>query len=367
MAQKDLSVKREAEGEANGEATPPAGDTEIVYKAFRRNTQSNNVCLGFIRYKGRNGVGTIEISNLKAALQTNNLYFGGTSKKGLDEQAGAHGEGLKLAALVLMRGGQNFRLFGRTTGFNLSFNFNKEGCLYADAHRIVRPKSAQKAKKLAIPTPAVNPNEDVQFIIGECRQGRNEDGNKVKRSPVSQKDFKSWARVALFLTEVGDANIIPTDHGDLLTSEDLRGKLYLKGLLLNESSASGSASLTGHTLGFGYNFAFGTTDRERKQFSDARGESWAICRILSSALLARGDLAGKVCDLLNSAEPRYAEAECKARFWPQKIAVLFKQYLLGGEFASRWLYCGDEMDKVPSPVLNSNTVADASSFRIPAW
>ena len=44
--------------------------------------------------------------------------MGGTSKAGNKNQAGAHGEGLKLALLVLMRGEQNHCVRCRSGGFN---------------------------------------------------------------------------------------------------------------------------------------------------------------------------------------------------------------------------------------------------------
>lgn len=266
-----------------------------------------------------------------------------------------------------MRSGQNHRVFGRTTGFNLTFNFNKEGCLCAEVNRIDKSKGAHQPKTLpknpTIATPVVNAHRDVQFIIGERRRARNEKGQKVQRSPVSQGDFKDWTKVALFLTvEDGDPSVISTDSGKLLTSEDLRDKLYLKGLLLSESDEYFSASMTGHPLGFGYDFASGNTNRERESLATAHEESIAICGILSEALIVRPDLVGRVCDLLNSTEPRYAEAECEAGFWHaderydknlalmfKKVVLMFKQHLLMGEFATRWLYSGKEMRQVQCP------------------
>lgn len=345
LAVKDFYVQREAKGEANGEATPPKGDTEIVYKAFRRGVKDSPECLGFVRYKGRKGQGTVEITNLRAALQTKHLRLGTTNKKQREDQAGAHGEGLKVAAIALMRGAQNHRLSGRSTGFNLSFNFDADGSLCVFANRINLNRTQQR-KKFVFPTPAVNANGDVQFIIGERQQGRNEFGEKVQRSPVEQQHFKDWTKVALFLTEVegGDASIISTVYGDLLISADQRGKVYLKGLLVSESTQYHSAIVTRRPLAFGYNFASGRTDRDRRSLVD--DESEAMCKILSEALTIRPDLAGKVCDLLNSAHDRYAEGQCSALSWPSRTALLFKEHLLRGEFANRWLYSSGEMRKV---------------------
>lgn len=345
---KDFRVKREAKGEAEGEATPPTGNTEIVYKAIRHDADNIEECLGFIRYKGRDGAGTIELSNLGATLHPEHLDFGGTSKEGRKDLAGAHGEGLKLAAMVLMHSRQNHHVMCHTGGCTLTFNFTDKARLVARLRRNKVQSKVRQPKNTAFPTPAVRANGDVQFVIGEGRQGRDQHGIAAKRRPVQQKDFKSWTKAALFLTKAEGEhdNIISTVHGDLLTSEDLRGTLYLKDLLLRESTTNQSASITGHRLGFGYNFALGYTNRERQSLADAREECASICRILSKALRAKPDLTAKVCDLLNSSDPRYAEAECDAKLWPRDIAVLFKQYLLAGVATGRWLYCGYEMKKV---------------------
>ncbi|KAG8156593.1 hypothetical protein KVR01_013544 [Diaporthe batatas] len=245
LAPKDLYVQREAIGEANGEATPPSGDTEIVYKAFRRDVKDSAECLGFVRYKGCDGQGTIEITNLRAALQTRSFHLGTTSKKHREDQAGAHGEGLKVAAINLMRKDRNYHVSGHTAGCKLLFKFDKD-----------------------------------------------------RSFPVQQEDFKFWIKVALFFTEVegGDASIVSTVHGDLLISADQRGKLYLKGLLLSESTRSRSASVTGRPLGFGYNFASGRTNRDRRSL--VNNESEAICKILIEALEVRPDQVGRTPGLL---------------------------------------------------------------------
>lgn len=342
VLRKDLCVTREATGEENGEATPPTGYTEIVYKVYRRNDPK---CLAYIRYKGHNGYGSVEITNLGASLEPEHLFPGGTNKKNIDnqaeehlkDQAGAHGEGLTLAALIFLRTGQNHAVFCQTAGCRLFWNFDKDGTLCCWARRISKHETAIQPND-SIPIPAVNANEDVQIIIGDSAKGRDEQNEKVDRDPVSQRDFKNWTKVALPLTvEDGDASIISTRYGSLLTSEVFRGKLYLKGLLLVLGST------THHPLGFGYDIAKGRTHRDRVSLVDPFEESRAICGILSDALRTRRHLVGKVCDLLNSAEPQYVEGQCSARLWTKDIAIMFKKCLLEGEFANRWLYSRNEL------------------------
>lgn len=105
-------------------------------------------CLGYIRYKGHNGEGTVEITNRSATLQPWYLDIGATSKPGVVSQVGAHGEGLKLALLVLMRGPQDHAVKCRSGGFNWTFNFTTRGRLMARLDRM-SPQSIHKAEDLA--------------------------------------------------------------------------------------------------------------------------------------------------------------------------------------------------------------------------
>ncbi|KAH6632518.1 hypothetical protein F5144DRAFT_603256 [Chaetomium tenue] len=97
------------------------------------------------RYKGHNGEGTIDITNRSATLQPWHLDLRGTSKADDDDQAGAHGEGVKLALLVLMRGMQNHSVRCRSGGFNWKFNFTTRGRLIAHLHRMA-PEAKRQAE-----------------------------------------------------------------------------------------------------------------------------------------------------------------------------------------------------------------------------
>lgn len=350
LALADLSIHREQA------AVGPV--TEIVFKAFKRGADPTEVkqCLGFIRFKGRDRVGTVEITNLKATLQPWHLLIGGTEKRGEEDQAGAHGEGLKLAALVWMRSAQNNHLRCCSGGFNWTFNFTKDRSLVVTLHRINKDgKKARRPPKSAskIFTPELEADRDVQFIIGESRKGRNEKGVEVQRGPIQQTAFESWSKAALFLNQLDqeDTGIISTDYGDLLTAENLRGKIYLKGLLLCEGTKSRSASLTGFPLWFGYNFADGHTNRERKSLKNPSEESRAMCQILSSAIREDPELIGALVDMFNS-ETVYADVACAEKHWSGKIGLLIRDYLLREEFADRWLYCSEDMSKVQSSFID---------------
>lgn len=284
-------------------------------------------------------------------MQPWHLQIGGTSKRGAEDQAGAHGEGLKLAALVILRSGQNHHLSCQSTGFNWNFDF-KNKCLVVSVHRInMACEEARRPRKstFKIATPEVVPDKDVQFIIGESRGGQDEKGSQVKRGPVQQTAFESWIKAALFLTQANNEEIINTQHGDLLTPETLRGSIYLNGLLLSAGTDSRSASITGLPLRFGYNFADGQFNRQRESVNTAWEESRAMCHILSGAMMAKPEIIGALVDILNATQPQYADVACAEKHWPREVGLLIRGYLLREEFADRWFYCAEHMNKVQKP------------------
>lgn len=329
-------------------------NTEIVYKVFQRGADRSKVqeCLGFIYYKGSDGAGTVGLINLNATLQPWHLQIGGTTKRGAEDQVGVHGEGLKLAALVLMRGRQNNSFRCHSGGFNWTFGFDKQGRLVATLHRMdMASQKAQQPKwsSSKIVTPEVMADRDVHFIIGGQKViGRDERGVRLQRGLVQQTAFESWTKVALCLSQADNADngAIETYHGDLLTAENLRGNIYLRGLLLSEGTKSRSASLTGLPLWFGYNFAGGQTNRERQSVATASEESRAMCQILSAAMKERPDMIGDLVDMLNNTETNYADVSCAERYWLRDVGLLIRDYLLRNEFADRWLYCGEDMNEV---------------------
>lgn len=351
ITSEDLCVYREE--------APAPRQIEIVYKAFQRGADTGEVeqCLGFIRFKGSNGAGKIDMVNMNSTLQPWHLELGGTSKHGGEDQAGAHGEGLKLAALVLMRRAQNNRVRCCSGGFNWTFSFNQHGSLVVALHRIKKARKqggeAQEPRKSTykIAVPEVAADRDVHFIIGEKRMGRDETGVKVEQLRVQRTAFETWTKVALFLSQGDDedAKLVHTYWGDLLTAENLRGNIYLKGLLLCKGAKSRSASLTGRPLWFGYNFKYGQTNRERESVSTAYQESKAMCDILSGALSKKPEMIGALVDILNNTETDYADVACAESYWPRDVGISIRAYLLRGEFANRWLYCGEDMNKVYRP------------------
>src|SRR6266498_583550 len=75
--------------------------------------------LGFIEYTQRTGV--VEFANFSAVLSPSSLALGFTTKTDKDHLAGGHGEGFKLAALVMLRAGYAVHI--AASGFYWNFRW----------------------------------------------------------------------------------------------------------------------------------------------------------------------------------------------------------------------------------------------------
>ena len=159
--------------------------------------------LGYIRFSGRTNpqgetcMGTVEVTNRRATLQPRHLDIGGSPKADSPDQAGAHGEGLKLALLIMMRGRQNHRVRCSSGGFSWAFNFTNLGKLVAHLSRITpsrirnaEERARKQCAKSLLPV-AVSLERDVQFVIGEKGRGRDHHGDQTSRSPVTRGEFES--------------------------------------------------------------------------------------------------------------------------------------------------------------------------------
>lgn len=181
---------------------------------------------------------------------------------------------------------------------------------------------------------------------------------------MEQEEFEAWTKAALFLQDARDGAIISTDDGDLLTDPRLCGHIYLKGLLLDESVPTRSASITDQPLKFGYNFASGHTNRERQSVGSADEEARAITGIWSKALEAKPELVSELSAVLNTTEPKYADIAGAERFMNFETTWRLKQYLVGSQFAGKWYYCGEDKNKVRPyrPSTAGRFVASESGF-----
>lgn len=344
--------------------TREENENEILYTATAQSSSSRKPkkvgeCLGFIRWSCQKKVGIVEVTNRQATLQPKNLDMGGTSKKNESTQAGIHGEGLKVALLVILRSPQNHAVICRSGGFKWNFNFSNQGKLFTMLMRMTpaaitktRDQASKEIGNTLLPFSPV-PNEDVQFFIGGVGRGRNEKGYPVDRSGVTKEEFKEWTKAAIFLQEIDQQHSIRTNEGDLITDERFSGRIYLKGLLLKESKPSKSASLTGLKLKYGYNFATGQTNRDRQSIATANEESRAILSIWGNVLDMRPtptELIEEFHNMLNS-KVRYADVAKAESYIKSSTADLLKNYLFSEQFKNKWYYCTRETSEVYIPIL----------------
>ncbi|KAI0383054.1 hypothetical protein F5Y04DRAFT_279296 [Hypomontagnella monticulosa] len=331
-------------------------ENEILYTATKsgpdQESEANQMCLGYIRWSVQNGAGTVEISNRQTTLEPWHLDMGGTSKRNDTTQAGVHGEGLKVALLVLLRKPQNHAVRCHSGGFSWTFDFTNQrrfvACLTKMSPTAItkaydRAKNDVTHSRLPI---AINPSEDVQFFIGSSTKGRDENGHPTQRDQVTREQFKQWTKAALFLQDIDEGMTIRTKDGDLLIDSDFSGNIYLKGLLLKESSPDRSASRTGKKLKYGYNFANGITNRERESVASADDESRAILAIWNQVLLSNKHLVGKFHGLLNSEEPEYADVARAEVFIHMESRDYLKNYLLE-ELEGMWFFAVKEKSQNP--------------------
>ncbi|CAH0059083.1 unnamed protein product [Clonostachys solani] len=288
---------------------------DILFKALNKaaGVADDDSCLGFIRFSGRRGTGIVEITSRAASLQPKHLDFGQSDKWGKTNQAGVHGEGLKVALLVFLRRNHRVRCISGNVTWN--FNFTTAGKLVARLNKmqqeaVVREKRSAKKLKDDNSVPfQVSPYHDVRFFIGEKGKGRDGIGESTQREHVTLETFNKWYRSALFLLDLPSQEeaIITTKHGELILDDSVQGNLYLKGLLLMESSPDYSASISGWPLKYAYNFRHGVTNRDRQSVTSSSNECRTILSIWSDALQQKPSLIAAFHDMLLSTNPLYAD------------------------------------------------------------
>ncbi|KAI1378277.1 hypothetical protein F4677DRAFT_466073 [Hypoxylon crocopeplum] len=330
-------------------------DEEIVYTASSSSYSSQSLApryLGYIRWSLRDGVGTVDITNRSATLQPWHIDMGGTSKLDDGSQAGVHGEGLKIALLVLLRQPQNHAVRCQSGGFSWVFDFTSQRQLAVHLTKMTQAeitaefsKAMNETNHSLLPIAAL-PNADVKFIIGSKAAGFDEKGMLTTRNEVTRADFKKWTRAALFLQNIDNEQIVKTSKGDLILDPRFSGNVYMKGLLLGESQPGRSASITGKLLRYGYNFAAGETNRERKAIASANEESHAIFTIWDEALLTHGHLVERLHELLNTKRVKHADVTNAYEFLLKGTEERLAAYLLE-TFERRWFYTAREKSNNP--------------------
>jgi hypothetical protein len=242
-------------------------DSRDVYTLEARHPDTRDL-LGFIRWKD----GTIQYSNFGARLKREYLNFGVSTKRDDGHFAGLHGEGFKVASLIMIRRGYHVRY--EASKFYWSFQFNgRHGDTLAckltrmEGKKLQRLMDEYKAKCGGGSARELKANiwEDVTVSIGRI-QGR---GDKVEKA-----DFLRWITVSLDIDR--PSRIIRTAYGSLVFDKRFKGRIYLKGLLLEGESVA--------PYRFCYDFYEGEVNRDRQRLSNPREEAQTLARIWGEAV-----------------------------------------------------------------------------------
>jgi hypothetical protein len=230
--------------------------------------------LGFIRF--RKAIGSLEFTNFGAALDRQCLELGYTTKENDNRLAGGHGEGLKIAALVLCRNQHRVKISTHHSYWNFGFRGNSKRHLYcqfspASADRIKRQKMTHDARRKAGIARDLTANiwEDVSVIVGKVNQNGR---------PIIVEDFHEWMRVTIDLNRPSE--LVRTPHGDLILDEAYVGHLYVKGIHVP------LAGTEGHRFRVGYNLVRGNLgrDRDRQRLMDGEQEARTVTLIWETAI-----------------------------------------------------------------------------------
>jgi hypothetical protein len=285
--------------------------------------------LGWIRFDS--GTGLIEITNCNAQLGPTFIDIGGSTKKKSNALAGGYGEGAKIAALILTRDG--YQVQYQSTSFNWKFylggpkglNFFCSLSPISDRELGYRRAQHEAAfRQGTLRDMVANPGEDVMVRIGSIESGK---GKKV-----TMEEFRAWIKVSLDLHR--PSNAIETGVGSIILDESFSGKIFLKGLHLENYQSS-------KLFKYGYNFANGSVDRDRKKMANAHQEAYDLATLWASGIEHHQEitLAKYVEMMLDDTE--WADVNLVERYISRPTLQKIWQFLLNKDPAREVFYHDD--------------------------
>lgn len=229
-------------------------DSKGVFDAEARHPDTGSL-LGYIRYQEKTG--TLELVNFGADLPLSSLDTGYTTKINRSDLAGGHGEGYKLAALVMLRAGYAVHISASNYYWKFRWGKNDPEKLYCN---IAEPSEDVLGREHADYNAKVGKGPrrekkayvfaDVKFTIGVYRG----DGDKI-----SAEDFRQWIKTTLDLYPPN--RVIRGSKGGLILDPSYSNRIYLKGLLLERPRGS-------RRFKFGYDLNEGDVNRDRQWMED---------------------------------------------------------------------------------------------------
>ncbi|KAI9640186.1 hypothetical protein NHQ30_011423 [Ciborinia camelliae] len=223
---------------------------------------------GFLAFHRKRGM--LELCNYDSQLPREVLDMGGTSKDMNDTMAGTHGEGFKLAALLMVRHGHQAKFTASKFYWNFRWGVRETKTLWCFLSEVKRKPTQQKLNSQDLDASkfrVANPSEDVSVRIG------NVYGKKAKS--ITEDEVMEWLKVCLHFDRPKEA--IHTEFGTLILQRSFKGKIYLKGLLLEK--------LSNHShFQYGYDFSQGHIGRDRKGMEDPEQLEFLLAKIWERAV-----------------------------------------------------------------------------------
>ena len=288
--------------------------------------------LGFIRFLKKKG--TLELTNFKSKLRIESLNFGETTKRKNNNLAGTHGEGMKVGTVVILRAGHQVRFESTKSYWNFSVAGRNKSQVYC---RISPPKAAKlieqkKNSKRDSKDPKNHIWEDVSIKIGRLR------GTKSARIEIG--DLKRWLEVSTDL--VRPSKVFETPRGHLILDERFRGKIYLKGLLLEHGSAK--------PFRFAYNVFHEAVNRDRQRLTNPHEEARVLARIWQIAIEKQEtDVIAEYVKMLRD-DHKWADVDFAEDHITEGTAKVIWRHLLRDSSGRFFYYGGEDTERVIAPL-----------------
>lgn len=272
---------------------------------------------GFIRFLSKQG--TVELTNFKTFLPRKTLDMGVTTKANVANLAGTHGEGFKVASLVMLRKGLQVRYQSGKFYWSFTFGGKDRRHLYCSLFPMAETKLAGQIaadkERIANDLPRTAEThiwEDVSVMIGNVHRSG---ATKSRGKKIDFETFKTWIQIALPLQR--PKSIVKTKFGDLILDNKFAGRIYLKGLYVGGSASS-------QTTKYGYNFVEGDICRDRKKLANSEEEAKAIAAIWSEAVQKEPDTIGRAYAelLVDQNQQGLADISHAGNYMTSKVAAL---------------------------------------------
>lgn len=264
-------------------------DKQIFMQTFKPGTKE---LLGYILFKhkpvgeSKERKGTLTMVNFNASIERKNMTMGGTTKDLDNTQAGQHGEGLKVACLVLAK--HDYLCHIQTSGFNCYVKFDNHNELVCVATRIKDQTRVKQRVDLKVPRGLdADPCRDVSITIGSGKtKVWTAAGTKENSRLIPLDHFRTWVKTTLDINP--PQNMVRTPYGALILDDGYAGAIYLMGLRLGDGTKE-SLGYAGTQREYGYNLFEGKTGRDRTMIRSRTEQAENIYKIWKHAILENSE------------------------------------------------------------------------------